>query len=352
MAGGTGSRFWPMSQDDNPKQFLDLLGMGQSMLQTTFRRFEEICPRENIFIVTGREYVKHVHEQIPGLAERQVLGEPLRRNTAPCIAYAARIIGTVNPDANIIVTPSDHAVFGDRSFASDIMKALDIARKGEWIVTLGVFPTHAVTNYGYIQFAMDDDKAKGVYKVRTFVEKPPEEMAETFIKSGEYFWNTGIYVLSLRTLCEAYRRHLPAVAENFAAVTLETPAEELDRIYSLSEAVSIDIGIMEKAGNVRGFKVSFAWSDVESWGTLYATAPHDLHGNSLVSGNVFVYDVHDTIVHLPHDTTVVLQGLDNYIVAGDKNTILICQREVENQIVKFASDVDIDRLTKVSKVKK
>lgn len=357
MAGGIGSRFWPMSQADNPKQFIDIMGIGQSMLQTTFHRFEEICPRENIFIVTGREWVRHVHEQIPGLNRWQVLSEPFRRNTAPCIAYAAAIINTFNPEANIIVSPSDHVIFGDSSFKSDMAKALQIAGGRQWIVTLGVKPTNPAISYGYIQFDMDDNRQRGLdgyglpekiedlYRVRTFTEKPPREIAETFIESGEYYWNTGIYVWSLPVLKAAYRQYLPGLATFFSKVTLDTPDSEVERIYTLSEAISVDVGIMEKAGNVCGFLASFRWSDVETWETLYNTCSPNEAGNRIVGDNVFTYDVKDTIVHVPDGLTIVLEGLEGYIVAGDRNTLLICRRDAEDRIVKFVSDVELAQVS-------
>ena len=358
MAGGTGSRFWPMSQADNPKQFIDILNIGQSMLQTTFHRFEEICPRENIFVVTGREYVGHVHKQIPGLQPWQVLGEPIRRNTAPCIAYAASVIGSLNPEANIIVSPSDHAIFGTGSFMSDMRQALSITREHDCIVTLGVRPTAPNTSYGYIQFAEEGGIGNGeepnqtpgmerLHKVITFTEKPPIEVAKAFIATGEFFWNSGIFVWRLPVLQEAYRQFLPNVAQTFFTLTHETDAADVDYIYSQSESISVDFGIMEKATNVYVLETSFGWSDVESWETLYSTFPANTDGNCIVSGKVFAYDVHDTIVHVPSNRTLVLQGLDGYIVAGDKNTLLVCRRDAEDRIVKFASDVELDTLEKL-----
>ena len=354
MAGGIGSRFWPMSQADNPKQFLDILNIGQSMLQTTFRRFEAVCPRENILVVTGSEYVNHVHEQIPGLAPWQVLGEPVRRNTAPCVAYAASVIAALNPEANIVVSPSDHAIFGEQGFVSDIGQALAITREHDQIVTLGVRPTSPNTNYGYIQFAEEaslPDSGK-LHKVITFTEKPPLDVAKTFLATGEFFWNSGIFVWRLPVLMEAYRQYLPAVAQNFFTLTCDTKPAQVADVYSQSEAISVDFGIMEKASNVRVLEASFGWSDVESWETLYTTLPPDSNGNCIVSGNVFAYDMKDTIVHVPANRTMVLQGLDGYIVAGDRDTLLVCRRDQEDRIVKFASDVEIAELAAGARHKK
>ena len=351
MAGGYGSRFWPICKANNPKQFIDILGNGQSMLQATFQRFENICPRENIIIVTGELYADRVRQQIKGLASYQVLSEPTRRNTATCIAYAASVIYHLNPKANIIVTPSDHAIFGQENFERDINQALALTEKSDHIVTIGVRPTNPNTKYGYIQFAEEPafPKADNIHKIITFTEKPPVEMARQFIATGEFFWNAGIFIWRLSTLRRAYRTYLPNIAKSYFSLRSDTPAIEVDRIYSLSEAISVDFGIMEHADNVYVLEASFGWSDVESWDSLYDTCRRDSDGNSLISGNVFAYDVHNTIVHLPSNRTVILQGLDNYIVAGDENTLLVCRRDQEERLAKFASDVELAELTKVKK---
>ena len=351
MAGGYGSRFWPICKANNPKQFIDILGNGQSMLQATFQRFENICPRENIIIVTGELYADRVRQQIKGLASYQVLSEPTRRNTAPCIAYAASVIYHLNPKANIIVTPSDHAIFGQENFERDINQALALTEKSDHIVTIGVRPTNPNTKYGYIQFAEEPafPKADNIHKIITFTEKPPVEMARQFIATGEFFWNAGIFIWRLSTLRRAYRTYLPNIAKSYFSLRSDTPAIEVDRIYSLSEAISVDFGIMEHADNVYVLEASFGWSDVESWDSLYDTCRRDSDGNSLISGNVFAYDVHNTIVHLPSNRTVILQGLADYIVAGDENTLLVCRRDQEERLAKFASDVELAELTKVKK---
>jgi mannose-1-phosphate guanylyltransferase len=247
------------------------------------------------------------------------------------------------------VSPSDHAIFGEQAFSSDMEQALAITREHNAIVTLGVRPTAPNTNYGYIQFAdSSGDQESKLHKVITFTEKPPLEVAKTFLATGEFFWNSGIFVWRLPTLMEAYRQFLPDVAKSFFTLTRETQGDDLEFIYSQSEAISVDFGIMEKASNVHVLEASFGWSDVESWETLYTTFPPDTNGNCIVSGNVFTYDVKDTIVHVPASRTVVLQGLDGYIVAGDRNTLLICRRDQEDQIVKFASDVELSELSNVS----
>lgn len=343
MAGGFGSRFWPLSKADNPKQFIDVLGTGESMLQSTFHRFERLCPRENIIIVTGETYAEPVRRQIPNLLPYQVLCEPYRRNTAPCIAYAAAVIQGLNPKANIIVSPSDHAIFKDEMFVVNMEQALDIVEHHDWIVTIGAQPTNPNTKYGYIQF---DDKpalpeASNIHKVVTFTEKPPVEMAQQFITSGEFFWNAGIFVWRLPVLMDAYRKHLPQIAESFFQLSKNSSSETLEAVYTTCDTISVDFGIMEKADNVYVLEAAFGWSDVETWDSLFATLPHNTDNNAVVSGKVFSYDVHNCVVHVPANKTVVLQGLDGYIVAGDDDTILVCRRDQEDRVFMFASEVEM-----------
>ena len=346
MAGGFGTRFWPISQANNPKQFIDLLGNGESMLQSTFHRFERICPRENIIIVTNSLYVDRVREQIPNLLPYQVLSEPYRRSTAPCIAYAASIISRRDAEANIIVTPSDHAVFDEVKFDHDILQALTITANHDYIVTIGMRPTDPKTKYGYIQFSEEPalPEAPNLHKVITFTEKPPVEMARQFISTGEFFWNAGIFVWRLSTLRKAYNTYLPNIAKSIFALTVDTPATEVERVYSLCDTISVDFGIMEHAENVYVLEGSFPWSDVETWDLLYNTYPHDENGNSIISGTVFPYEVHNTVVHIPSRKTIVVQGLDGYIIAGDDNMLLICPRDQEDRIVKFSSDVELNQM--------
>lgn len=345
MAGGFGRRFWPMSQMDNPKQFIDIMGTGQSMLQSTFARFERICPRRNIIIVTGELYADRVREQIPDLRPYQVLNEPSRRNTAPCIAYAASIIQGLNPNAVVVVSPSDHAIFNEEAFARDINQSVQIARQHDWIVTVGVRPTSPNTSYGYIQFE-ETPTLSTFHKAVTFTEKPPVDVAQRFIASGEFLWNAGLFIWRLPVLMEAYRRYLPLVADSFFQLSLMTPRGELNKVYSVSETISVDFGIMEKAENVYVVPASFGWSDVETWESLYATAPHDQHGNAIVSGQVFSYESSDCVVHVPADKTVVVQGLEGYVVAGNDDTILICRRDQEERLFNFSSDVELYKLTR------
>lgn len=346
MAGGLGSRFWPVSGVDCPKQFIDVIGVGRSMLQLTFERFERLCQRNHIVVVTGEAYVDRVHAQVPGLQPYQVLGEPLRRNTAPCVAYAASVIAHLDPEATIIVSPSDHAVFRRDRFVNDLMQAVDTVQRYDWIITLGVQPVQPDTSYGYIQFREEPSLPdnQNLHEVVTFTEKPPVEIARQFIASGEFFWNAGILVSRLSVMRDAYEQYLPAVATSFFALDANTPREELERVYSQSETVSIDHGIMEKVSNVHVLEASFGWSDVETWESLYDVFRHDKNENAIVNGNVLTYNTKNCVVAVPDGKNAVLEGLDGFIVAASRDTLLICRRQSEDQLFKFASDVELSNL--------
>ncbi len=345
MAGGSGSRFWPLSKSDFPKQFIDIMGCGETMIQSTFRRCEQLCPRQNIIIVTSESSALHVRQQIPDLLDYQVLCEPMRRNTAPCIAYAAAVICQHNPNATVLVTPSDHAVFGQDKYIADMRSAIEIATQHDWIVTIGAQPTSPNAKYGYIQFSEDaslDDNSQ-LRKVITFTEKPPIEVARQFIASGEFYWNVGIFVWKMSILKQVYAKYLPGIAETFFTLSSGTSPEELESIYAVCDSISVDRGIMERADNVHVLGASFGWSDVESWAALYHTCERDNNNNVITSGNVFTYDVYNSVIHIPQDKTIVLQGLDGYIVTGSDDTIMVCRRDQENRLVKFSSDVEIQK---------
>ena len=367
MAGGLGSRFWPVSNVDCPKQFVDTMGVGRSMLQLTFERLEKLCPRDHIIVVTGEQYTDRVREQIPGLLPWQVLGEPLRRNTAPCIAYAAAIIAQMDPEATVIVSPADHAVFGLDRFVRNLLQAINCVQKHDWIITLGAQPVKPDTSYGYIQFREPKTRSgkradasvlpdtiyplpANLYEVVPFTEKPPVEMARQMIASGEFFWNTGLLVWRLPVLRKAYEQFLPAMADSFFNLTLNTNHTTLEQVYSQCEAISVDHGIMEKADNVHVLAASFGWSDVETWDSLYSVFNHDKDGNALGHGMVVTNDTRNCMVAVPSDITVVLDGLDGYIIAAGNDTLMICRRQNEDKIFKFANDVEMQQLL-YSKVK-
>ena len=349
MAGGLGSRFWPISTEDTPKQLIDVMGNGQSMLQTTFDRFTQICMHDHIVVVTGEQYYDKVREQLPNLEPWQVLAEPMRRNTAPCIAYAAAIVRERDAEATVIVSPSDHAIFRQDLFVADLKQAVAAAAHNDWIITLGVQPTHPDTSYGYIQFretpSMPD--CDNLHPVVTFTEKPPVEIARQMIASGEFFWNTGLLVWRLPVLLDAYRHYLPDVADLFFRLGSRSHPDDVEYVYSQSEAVSIDHGIMEKADNVHVLAASFGWSDVETWNTLYDASRHDANGNAILGNdNIFFYNTHNCVIAMPNESgkSIVVEGLDGYIVAADSNTLMICRRSSEDLVFKFASDVELKKL--------
>ena len=348
MAGGLGSRFWPVTGAESPKQFIDVMGTGRSMLQSTYRRYAQFCGEDHVVVVTGETYVGRVREQLPGLEDWQVVGEPLRRNTAPCVAYAAAVIARRDPEATLVVTPSDLAIFREENFFADLRQAVATVQEHDWIITLGAQPTRPETSYGYIQFREQSSlpKSKNLHEVVTFTEKPPVEMARQFIASGEFFWNAGIFVWTLPVLRKAYEVFLPAIAEAFLRPSLEELRGGLEEVYSQCETISVDNGIMEKADNVHVLAASFGWSDVETWDSLYDVSPRDCDGNAVLSGNVFTYDTRDTLVVMPDDPTktVVLEGLDGYIVAASDDTLMVCRRKNEEQIFRFANDVELKRL--------
>lgn len=348
MAGGFGSRFWPLCSVDKPKQFVDLMGTGESLIQSTFHRFETVCPRENIIIVTTKAHESQVRRQISGLLDYQVLCEPFRRNTAPCIAYAASVVSGINPNANIIVSPSDHAIFGSAEFERNIGDAIRLADQHDWILTLGARPVNPNIKYGYIQLreAKIDGVDSKVHKAVTFVEKPPFEMACQFISSGEFLWNTGIFVWRLPVLMDAYRKYLPLVADSFFDLGTDTAPKRLKDVYTQAQSISVDYGIIEKADNVYVLESEFGWSDVETWDSLYMAKPKDGDGNAVASGNVVTYDTHNCIIHLNPEKYAVIQGLDDYIVAAGPSTLLICRRDQQEQLMKFNSDIEMLRSKK------
>ncbi len=349
MAGGIGSRFWPLSRIVKPKQFLDILGVGRTLLQQTFDRFSTTIPKENFLVVTSIKYKDLVLEQLPELTEEQVLLEPLRRNTAPCAAYAAFKIKTKNPGANLIVTPSDHVILKEEEFTRQIENGLAFAAENDALLTLGIKPNRPETGYGYIQVKK---KAKfneipNLYKVKTFTEKPNEEMANIFIESGEFYWNSGIFIWSLSSMISAFDAHLPNVSALFEkGMKLYNTSNEIhfiNKTYSECPAISIDYGIMEKAKNVYVLTADFGWSDMGTWGSLYENKEKDRAGNVISGDNILTYNIKNCIVDISDEKIAVLHGLDGYIVAESNDTLMICKKEDEQQIKQFVTDVRIKK---------
>lgn len=345
MAGGIGSRFWPMSKTSNPKQFLDIIGNGTTLIQQTFNRFLRICPSENILIVTNRIYKNMVLEQLPDINENQVLCEPIGRNTAPCIAYANYKILDVNPAANIIVAPSDHIILDEDGFTETILSGLRAAKENDWLITLGIKPARPDTGYGYIQYLPEEiySNDKRLRKVKTFTEKPELEKAVSFLESGDFLWNSGIFIWSLSSINSAFNKYLSKVDELFKnGIHAYNTAEEdkfIDEAYSNCQNISIDYGIMEKAENVYVLASDFGWSDLGTWGSLYDFQEKDENKNSIIGNNVMVYDSKNCIVNVPKDKLVVLQGLTDYIVVESDNVLLVCKKADEQKIKQFVNDV-------------
>ena len=344
MAGGIGSRFWPMSKSSFPKQFLDILGTGETLIQQTFSRLERICPPENILIVTNTNYKNLCLEQLPNVVESNILCEPAMRNTAPCVAYAAFKIQSMNEDANMIIAASDHIILKEDEFVRVTNDCLDIVAKNDVLLTLGITPSRPDTGYGYIQFSEDNLSGyKKARKVKTFTEKPNQELALNFLDSGDFLWNSGMFIWSAKSITLAYRRHLRDMYEVFDEgkqfYNTINEKEFIDRIFPACKNISIDYGIMEKSENVYVYPADFGWSDLGTWGSLYSHLELDEYKNTIQGNNVMMYDSTDNLVKVPDDKLVVLQGLQGYIVVENEGTILVCKKEDEQKIKQFVADL-------------
>lgn len=340
MAGGIGSRFWPMSTSEYPKQFIDVMGVGKSLIQLTVERFKDICPKENFWVVTSEKYVDIVKEQLPQIPAQHILAEPEARNTAPCIAYACWKIRKEFPQANIVVTPSDALVIDTAEFARCIAVALEKTADSQAIVTLGMMPTRPETGYGYIA-AQGEADAKGICKVEAFKEKPDVETAKGYLAAGNYFWNAGIFVWNADTITNAIRRYAPQIAgvmdELEPALFTDKEAEELKRLFPTCEKISIDYAVMEKAEDIFVLPAEFGWSDLGSWGSLRTLLPQDEAGNAKVGNRVDMYNCRNCVVHAAEEKRVVLEGLEGYIVAEKNGQLLVCRLSEEQRIKDFAA---------------
>ena len=348
MAGGIGSRFWPMSRTQHPKQFIDILGTGETLIQQTYNRLKRICPEENIYIVTNEIYKDLTFEQLPNLHEEQVICEPSRKNTAPCIAYANYKIATKNPNANIVVAPADHLITKEDEFVRVINLALKYTAENDVLLTLGITPSRPDTGYGYIQFDNNElSFDKEIKKVKTFTEKPNLELAKEFISSGDFCWNSGMFVWSLKSIQSAFEALLPSVNQLFKTGEgkYNTPEEHdfIQEAYSSCKNISIDYGIMEKSKNVLVISADIGWSDLGTWGSIYTHLPQDENKNAVVGKNVMLYESKGNIVNVPKNKLVVLQGLKNYIVVESDNILLICRKEDEQDIKQFVNDIKLTK---------
>ena len=342
MAGGIGSRFWPMSRTAYPKQFLDILNSGKTLIQQTYERYKKLVPEENIFIITSAEYVPIVKEQLPNVNEENILGEPSRKNTAPCVAYISFKLLKKDPSANLIVAPSDHLITEPSEFIKTSKKALDFVNHINAFVTLGIKPAYPNTGYGYIQHDTTA-AAPDIYKVKTFTEKPNAELARTFIASGDFLWNAGIFIWKVKNIITAFEKYLPEMYEVFASEKEKFNTEEekkaIEQIYPQCTNISIDFGIMEKADNVYIIPSSFGWSDLGTWNSAWDNMERDYLGNAVGGKNVMIMDATKCMVHVENGKLVVLQGLDDFIVVDTKDALLICRKDKEQEIKEFVAEV-------------
>jgi mannose-1-phosphate guanylyltransferase len=325
MAGGVGSRFWPISRPERPKQFLDILGTGKTFLRATYERFAPMVDDRNFIVVTNAAYRDLVLEQLPELTAEQVLGEPVGRNTAPCIAWAAHRIKAIDPTADMIVTPADHLVLDPAKFRETIGRGLDFIADKQAMMTIGIRPDSPNTGYGYIQFESHGIGQGEISKVKTFTEKPALEMAKAFVASGEFLWNSGIFIFNVQTFLGALGEFLPEMAAAFASQS------DIEEIYSQCRAVSMDIGIMEKAGNAWVCCGDFGWSDIGTWGALYDHSPRDAQGNA-APGSALMSNSSGCVVRMPEGRTAVIEGLHDFIVVENGDVLLICPRAQEQDV--------------------
>lgn len=342
MAGGVGSRFWPMSTEDKPKQFIDVLGVGRSLMQLTYDRFKGVCPAENVWVVTNAAYVETVAEQLPEIPRGNILSEPCRRNTAPCIAYVSWRIKVQDPNANIVVTPSDHVVMNVPEFQRVITSSLNFASETDAIITLGMKPTRPETGYGYIEadLAQQSLRNKEIFRVDSFREKPNLETAKEYISHSNYYWNAGIFIWNVRTIVNAFRMYQPLIAATFEEIIpvmgTENEQKVVDEKYPECENISVDYAILEKAEEIFVFPADFGWSDLGTWGSLQTLSKKDEEGNAIISQNVKLFESSNCIVNVEGAKQVAIQGLNGYIVAERDGRLIICKLADEQRIKEFS----------------
>lgn len=342
LAGGLGTRFWPKSRAARPKQFLDILNVGKTLIQSTYERFAAFIPEENIFVITSDEFVPLVKEQLSSIQPENILSEPSRKNTAPCVAYISLKLLLKDPKASLIISPSDHLILDTAEFKSVTLKAIDFARHLKSLVTLGIQPSYPNTGYGYIQFETAS-VADNIYKVKTFTEKPDIDLARTFISSGEFLWNAGIFIWQVADIIKAFELHQPELLEFFTLEkeSFNTPEEKnaIGRIYPQCTNISIDYAIMEVANNVYVIPSSFGWSDLGTWNSAYENLEKDYLGNAVAGNNIVVIDATKSVISAPNDKLVVIQGLDDFIVVDTKDVLLICKKEKEQHVKDYVAEV-------------
>ncbi|HEY5368729.1 MAG TPA: mannose-1-phosphate guanylyltransferase [Hanamia sp.] len=342
MAGGIGSRFWPVSRVDYPKQFLDILNTGKTLIQSTFERFAQYIPVENIYIVTSDQYKDIVSKQLPQLNTANIVCEPSRKNTAACVAYISYKLQQLNPESNLICAPADHLILDNTSFIKISLEALEFTEKNNALLTLGIKPFQPNTGYGYIQYeqhAVSDN----IYKVKTFTEKPDLELAKTFIASGDFLWNAGIFVWQTKSVIASFEKYLPEMHELFdnarTALNTDKEREAIDFIYPMFVNISIDYGILEKADNVYVIPSSFGWSDLGTWGSAYDNLEKDYNENAAAGENIILFDSTKNIVHSKGNKLILLQGLDDFIVVDTEDALLVCKKEKEQKIKEYLVEI-------------
>ena len=344
MAGGIGSRFWPMSTEERPKQFIDVLGVGRTLIQMTLDRFRGVCPIENVWIVTNERYADLVHEQLPDVPVDHILQEPCRRNTAPCIAYVSWRIKMTDPKANVVVSPSDHIVTNVDEFRRVITSCLKFAGETDAVVTLGMKPTRPETGYGYIQADLTSNSPRNreIYRVDQFKEKPDLETAKHYISEHNFFWNAGIFVWSVETIVNALRVYAPRINNIFERIqnVMGTPQEQetINKVYPDCDNISIDYAVMENAEEIFVFPADFGWSDLGTWGSLLLQSQRDMYGNGLIGKDIHTFECRNCVVHTTQEKKVILQGLDGYIVAEHDDTLLVCKLSEEQRIKQFQNN--------------
>lgn len=345
MSGGIGSRFWPASRTSFPKQFLDFFGTGRSLLQQTYDRFSQLIPKENIYIVTNAKYKDLTMSQLPEMNENQILLEPQRRNTAPCIAFAANRILAVNPNANMIVAPSDHLILKEADFIKRIKEGLTFVKDKDVLLTLGMKPNRPETGYGYIQLGKQTEG--NISRIKTFTEKPNLELAKVFLDSGEFLWNSGIFLWNVKTILNAFEELLPDISSRFNSGKefFNTPreAEFINNIFPACPNISIDYGILEKASNVFVLSADFGWSDLGTWGSLHDLSNKDENNNAILKCDAMLYECEDNLISVPSDKLVVLHKLKGYIVSESGNVLMVCKKEDEQEIRQFVIDANLKK---------
>lgn len=339
MAGGIGSRFWPMSTQKFPKQFHDILGTGRTMIQQTFDRIKQTVPVENIFVITNTEYAELSHQQLPELPIENIVGEPMMKNTAACNIYMVNKIADLNPDANVIVLPADHLILKENAFLEKVNQAFDFASKNDVLITLGITPTRPDTGYGYIQFSEKQDS--DFYKVKTFTEKPNLEIAKSFIETGDFLWNAGIFIWNVKSIQKAFAEYLPEMTQEFVSCEYNSDREIIciETIYPKVEKISIDNGILEKAKNVYVIPADLGWSDLGTWTSVYENSEKNEENNSIDSKTVLTYNSKNNVVRIKKGKAAIIDGLEDYIVVDTEKALLICPRNNDQLIKNYVLDL-------------